>query len=108
MNSMIKLVDFRGDALYRGNVLRMPAKFPYEDYVDFMIFMTKAADRPHGLIVTSGYKAGLVLVYLPKECGYSEGGVSRDWIISNWDKWVYPDCNVKDVYLIEGYVGTPP
>jgi hypothetical protein len=103
-----KLIDSLSSSIFRGNVLRVRGKYPYEEYVDFMVFETPSKDRPYGLIVTSGYKAGLILVYLPAESSSAEGaGLDRKWIVNNWDKWIYPDCNISDVYLIDGYEATP-
>jgi len=102
----LKLVDFQDKSIWHGNVFRVPGKYPYEKFVDFMVFGTQSEDRPYGLIVTSGYKAGCILVYLPKESSSVEGGVSKEWVVSNWDKWIYPDCSVLDVYFVDGY-GVP-
>ncbi|MGN8171864.1 Imm45 family immunity protein [Agrobacterium cavarae] len=52
--------------MFRGNVLRLPAKYPYEERVDFIIFETRFDERRYGLMVSSGYKAGIPLVYLPR------------------------------------------
>lgn len=107
MAEKIKLLESKGGSIWRGNIFRVRGKYPYEELVDFMVFETQSDDRPYGLIVTSGYKAGLVLVYLPKESSSVEGGVDKEWIASNWNKWIYPDCNVSDVYLLDGYEVTP-
>ena len=107
MFEKVKLVDSRDACIWHGNILRVRGKYPYEEFVDFMVFETLSEDRPHGLIVTSGYKAGLILVYLPKESSSLDGGVDREWVVSNWDKWIYPDCNVSDVYLIDKYEAAP-
>jgi hypothetical protein len=107
MDAKIKLIDSLSTSIFHGNVLRVRGKYPYEQYVDFMLFETQAEDTPHGLIVTSGYKAGLILVYLPIESSSPKGGVDRKWMVNNWNKWVYPDCNISDVYLIDGYEAEP-
>ncbi|WP_244202425.1 Imm45 family immunity protein [Buttiauxella warmboldiae] len=26
--------------------------------------------------------------------------------MNNWAKWIYPECNVEDVHIIEQYVAT--
>lgn len=100
---MIRLVDLQDKLIWRGNVFRVRGKFPYEDCVDFMVFETQFEDRPYGLIVTSGYKAGLVLLYLPEESNSPQGGVNKEWVVSNWNKWIYPDCEVSDVFFIDKY-----
>ncbi|WNJ95686.1 Imm45 family immunity protein [Vibrio ruber] len=99
---MIKLVDSPTEQIYRGSVLRFPATHPYEKFVDFMVFEQHQDNtRGMGLIVTSGYKAGLISIVLPSESGKTS--VDKAWLIANWNKWVYPDCNVEDVYLIDCY-----
>jgi len=103
MIEKVKLVESTEDSVWRGNILSLPAKYPYEDFVDFMVFETKDRDRPYGLIVTSGYKAGLVLVHLPAESSALGRGVDRIWLVSNWNTWIYPDSDVSSVYLIDGY-----
>lgn len=103
----VKLTDLKKQTLYHGNILRLPAQWPYEEFVDFMVFDTQDPERPNGLIVSSGYKAGLILVRLPKESGLTEiGGLSTQWVINNWERWIYPECNVNDVYVIDRYTAT--
>jgi hypothetical protein len=89
----------------RGQILRCKGKYPYEDVVDFMII----EDIPHGqprnpvLLVVSGHKAGLTLVRLPDEA-LPEGllsGIDLDWLKQNWHKWIYPECPLEDVYLVD-------
>ncbi|KWS27224.1 hypothetical protein CCL11_07375 [Pseudomonas syringae] len=103
MAKKIKLVDFKGDAIYRGNILRVCGKYPYEEFVDFMFFEAKLTGSTYGLMVVSGYKAGLILVYLPNECLAEDGGIDKAWLVKNWSNWIYPDCDVSDVYWIEMY-----
>jgi hypothetical protein len=103
MIAVSKLVDLQEKTIRRGNILRVPGRHPYENYVDFMVFETQCEDRPYGLIISSGYKAGLILIRLPKESFGVGGGIDKEWTISNWDKWIYPDCNVSEVFLIDGY-----
>lgn len=101
MNNLCRLVDLDSGVLERGGILRLPAKYPYEACVEFMIFETQKDETPYGLIISSGYKAGLILVYLPEESCASGGGIKRQWIIDNWSLWIYPDCSVEMVYYID-------
>jgi hypothetical protein len=104
MNKIINLVDMGFCTLWRGNILRLPAKWPYEDVVDFMIYESQDEERPYGLIVTSGQKAGLILTLLPVESVAADsGGLSVRWVVDNWGGWIYPECDVSDVYLVDGY-----
>lgn len=104
MNKKVKLINSKKEAIFRGEVLRFKAKYPYEEFVDFMVFETMKKDTPYGLMVTSGYKAGLISVYLPKNSNAFGGGLRKNWIISNWKEWIYPDCDISEVYIINGYV----
>ncbi|MBB5866527.1 Imm45 family immunity protein [Xanthomonas sp. 3058] len=97
----IKLLDYEGDSLCRGGFIRVNGCFPYEKIVEFMLYETGEADRPYGLIVASGYKAGLKLVNLPGDSLASKGGVSKSWVISNWDRWIYPECEINEAYFLE-------
>ncbi|MDJ8697376.1 Imm45 family immunity protein [Salmonella enterica] len=104
----MRLIDYEEAAISRGTIFRLPAAWPYEAWVDFMLFETQDDERPYGLIVSSGYKAGLFLVKLPIESLSDTGhGLSTTWVINNWAKWIYPECNVEDVHIIEQYVATP-
>lgn len=100
---MTKLIDCRVGVFHRGSVFRVCGKYPYEATVDFMVFETLTPDRPFGLMVTTGYKAGLHLVHLPEESNEGRLGLSKEWVISNWAKWIYPDCEVSQVAVFEGY-----
>lgn len=101
--SFRKLQDLDDDSLWPGAVFRVRGEWPYEEVVDFMLFRNTVEANPFGLIVTSGFKAGSILVLLPGDCCAGEGGISRDWIVDNWSRWVYPQCDVADVYVADGY-----
>jgi hypothetical protein len=102
---MKKLIEWKNKSISRGMVFRLPAKWPYENFVDFMV--VDFSDG-HGLIVSSGYKAGLILIILPNESNSNEYvGIDTQWIIDNWSNWIYPDCDVNDVYIIERYESSP-
>lgn len=108
MQQPVKLINYSKSALVHGTVLRLPGQWPYEELVDFMVFDMPDDERPSGLIVSTGHKAGLILVLLPKDSGLKEvRGLSTEWVIANWEKWIYPECDVNDVYIIEKYIATP-
>jgi hypothetical protein len=95
----IKLVDSKED-LVRGSIVRCKGKYPYEDYVDFMVIEQQGE---YALLIISGYKAGLTFVVLPPEsvpasnAGYA---IDIEWLKANWNKWGYIDCAVDEVYII--------
>lgn len=97
-----KLIEFKQDTIRLGAVLRLPAQYPYESVVEFMVFEPNDSCYGLGLMVRSGYKAGLTLVILPLESQpTNQRGLSTQWLITNWQKWVYPNCPVKQVWLNE-------
>ena len=101
----MNLIVYKNKSIKRGSVFRLPAVWPYEDWVDFMVI---DLFETHGLIVSSGHKAGLILISLPVESASIEGrALSTEWIISNWEKWIYPECNVENVHILDKYVATP-
>ncbi len=101
-----KLIDLEAKKIGRGAIFRLIGEWPYEDIVDFMLFDTAGQERTLGLITVTGYKAGLQCVHLPNECLF-EGTkmLSTSWIINNWEKWVYPECPVEDVFYRDYYPG---
>lgn len=86
--------------IYSGMVLRFPAVAPYEEWVDFMLVVLPGQDN--ALLVTTGYKAGLIPQVLPSGAGPT-GAVSRDWLIANWASWVFPQTSVDKVLVLSGY-----
>ena len=99
---MIERLDAIGDRpLPPGTILRFPAAWPYEDVVDFMVV---AFPSGCGLVVTTGYKAGLIVVILPAEA-MPQGciALSAAWLARNWTTWVWPAGNAADVRLLPSY-----
>nr|WP_273895762.1 Imm45 family immunity protein [Pseudomonas rubra] len=33
----------------------------------------------------------------------SEHLSTRQWVVANWDKWIYPDCEISQVLVINSY-----
>ena len=100
---MQKLLNYHGD-LAHGTVFRFPGSYPHEKYVDLMLVEFPDSDRKFGLVVSTGHKAGLLLNKLPKEAESNHfAGIDRQWVIDNWNKWIYETCNIDDVYVIKNY-----
>ena len=100
----IRLRDFEEDEIRRGSLLRFPAQYPYESIVELMVFEANDSERGLGLMVSSGYKAGLTLVILPFESRpQGKNGLMSHWLIENWHQWVYPETNVHEVWLTENW-----
>ncbi|EMD1718954.1 hypothetical protein WKS79_000463 [Providencia stuartii] len=100
----MKLVEYVPDSISRGCVFRFPAVWPYEQFVDLLVVNIHDDHSQHALVVSTGHKAGLLLVQLPKESECIDKiALRKEWVISNWDKWIYPECSVNDVYIMDNY-----
>jgi hypothetical protein len=102
-DSMKKLIECDSEFFCRGSIFRAIGMPPYEASVDFMVFETLDEKRRFGLMVTTGYKAGLTLVILPVESNSGTQGLCREWVVKNWAEWIYPDCDVSQVLTFAGY-----
>jgi len=100
MKSVWALIQNEGPECYfSGTVFRTKAKYPYEDQVDFMLFSDADSDSGLSLLVSSGYKAGTVLLRLPQEARFEEQNklaISAKWLLNNWKRWVY-DSDTAEV-----------
>jgi len=103
---MSEWLDAIDRALPHGTVLRFPAAWPYEDMVDFMVVNFPTG---MGLVVTTGYKAGLIVVILPSEAMPAGVlGISSRWLARNWTIWVWPDGDAAQVEVLAGYPPPAP
>ena len=105
MENWEKLVALKSLWVQRGSVLRVPTKLTndpdwYPDpWTDFLIFDSKA-NGAYGLIVLSGHKAGMISVVFPAESSLpGHVGLRREWLIENWNKWVYPNGSAEEVWI---------
>ncbi|WP_429951862.1 Imm45 family immunity protein [Comamonas sediminis] len=100
-----QLSSWPSKAIFRGTVFRcLKAVWPYENVVDFMVVIYPESPCGFALIVTTGYKAGHILVQLPAAAKAADmQALSTDWIIANWTNWIYPDCPLQLVQVIESY-----
>ncbi|GIZ52336.1 Imm45 family immunity protein [Noviherbaspirillum aridicola] len=104
MSAWQKLVSLKARSIIRGAVFRFPAKWPYEGMVDLLVLRLPGDTTLHSLIVTSGHKAGHLLVRLPIEAELpGVNALSRQWIVDNWAKWIYPECDVREVLYAKHY-----
>ena len=101
----VRLVELEEDELWRGTVFRFPASYPFEDVVDFMLFADPASDSGFSILCATGSKAGLLEIRLPPEATPNEEtqAVSARWLAENWQKWVCPESNPEDVFVIPNY-----
>jgi len=105
LSSWGKLVDHEYENLWSGTVFRFPAMQPFESRVDFMLIDDHSSESGFSLICTTGRKAGSREGWLPKEALASGkvSAISRDWLIENWQEWVYKHTSVSDVLLVQHY-----
>lgn len=97
-----KLIESGMDEASNGVLFRCPAKWPYEEWVDFLLMDHKDSPSGYSLVVTSGLKSGLLLVHLPAEASIKGHGVSVQWIKNNWKKWIY-EVGPESVYVKRRY-----
>jgi len=99
MSKTVKLTEY-SENIQRGAILRCIGKYPYEDFVDFMLIEYPCGEnRQYALLVNSGYKAGLIFVVLPEEAN-ANTGINIDWLKENWQKWGYTECSLEETYLV--------
>lgn len=85
------LTDYGEEALFTGDILRLPENYdlgPGSAPVDLMVFEPLDEECGLGLVVVSGYKAGLVYALLPVDS--LKGGsrsICMDWLKREWNRW---------------------
>lgn len=96
-NLLTRLINSGDIVLSRGDLIRFPTQYPFENEV---IMMVAESPRTSGLclITITGYKAGInCFQELPKsEIDFQ---ISVQWLIENWSKWIYIDCSINDVFF---------
>ncbi len=73
-----------------GDVLRLPENYdlgPGSEPVDLLVYDPRDDEYGLGLMVVSGYKAGLTFAIFPRESRSLDNGLSVDWLLRNWDRW---------------------
>lgn len=98
-----KLVDSENPALHRGYLLKFPSHSPFESEVVMMVCGLPDGGRrlaSVALMTITGYCAGInPYVEFPPDAVLDGTGISKDWLITNWKRWVWPDGNVEDVRI---------
>jgi len=88
---MTTLLSSGEEALFTGDVLRLPENYelgPGSPPVDLMVFEPHDEECGLGLLVLSGYKAGLIYALLPPES--LKGGsraICTTWLKTQWHRW---------------------
>ncbi|WP_137929046.1 Imm45 family immunity protein [Mesorhizobium comanense] len=88
---MPRLLDLADDLIAVGDIVRLSDNYdtgPGTGPVDLLVFDPRDDNAGMGLVVVSGYKSGLVFAVLPLESRFEKkAGLSKAWLIENWDKW---------------------
>lgn len=85
------LMDTAEEALWTGDVLRLMENYdlgPGSAPVDLMVYEPNDPECGLGLLVISGYKAGLTYALLPLESLKDNSrALDMHWLKNNWDRW---------------------
>lgn len=86
------LLDSGRAELWRGDILRLAENYdlgPGSGPVDVMVYDPHDDEHGLGLIVVSGYKAGLTWSVFPRESSRPDARcIDIGWLKSNWDRWI--------------------
>ena len=99
------LIELDEEYIGRGTIFRFPAVYPFDSVVDFMLFLDPYSDSGFSLVCVTGYKSGHHEGMLPEEA-LAEGeviAISKNWLIENWTKWVYPETQPSEVRVASAY-----
>ncbi|WP_115617309.1 Imm45 family immunity protein [Chromobacterium vaccinii] len=101
-----KLIDFDSEFLLCGDVFRVPSEKKYdgawyaEDITDFMFVNAACFDSVLALIAISGHHAGELFYHFPRDAFcLKHGGLDKQWLLSNWNAWIYPDGVISNVWV---------
>lgn len=93
------------EVIWRGAVFRLlKTDWPYETPVDFLLVLDYNSPSDFTLVVSTGYKAGHIVVHLPAEAvAAGVCGIDRSWLVANWQRWVYAECPPEAVLVTREY-----
>ncbi len=98
---MIKLTDSKSGRVLRvGTALYVKQFGPAQAPTLLMVTSRAEAESDLALVVAGGHKRGSVLLILPAEAYDSGREVSKDWLVTNWQRWVDPDSKADTVLVI--------
>ena len=97
-----RMTEYKYEMFGMGTIFRLKAdEYPFlEDHVDFML-CEYPSESGYAIYCVSGYCKGHIEVVLPEEAKLKKGTISSDWLIKNWNKWVYDKCKVEEIDVIE-------
>lgn len=85
----------------RGSLLQFFDESWRAEQVILMICETFGnSDFPYSLVRLTGSKSGICpMQLLPSPSSEKAAGLNVGWLIDNWDKWIWPDSNINDVWI---------
>jgi Immunity protein 45 len=91
-----KLTESSDFVLKRGTLIRFSAGQPFESRVVMMICEAPGKTGQLGLMAVTGYKSGInCYVVFPEQP--TSDCISNQWLIDNWQLWVWPGGDVNEV-----------
>ena len=85
------LTEMAGESLWRGDVIRLVHNYDLgsgSPPVDLLVYDPRDDHCGLGLMVMSGYKAGLTLSVFPVASTLpGKRSLEVSWLLENWDKW---------------------
>lgn len=88
---MRMLAGMAGESLWRGDVIRLAHNYDLgsgSPPVDLIVYDPHCDDAGLGLLVVSGYKAGLTLSVFPVQSSLpGQRSLEVSWLIEYWDSW---------------------
>jgi len=100
-----KLVDLEVDYVSRATRFLVKNSGHYESLVEFFLVEDPTSPSRYTMYVSTGHKAGCVLIKLPDEARLPEektSAISKSWLIDNWRKWVI-DTDSSEVLVCRKY-----
>jgi hypothetical protein len=95
-----RLKDIKKQPLFRGTIIRVPAKGQWESVVDLMVYDPELTGFGMAIIIDSGYSAGFTLACYPKESLPLEArAICSEWLRKNWSKWNFTRTKLDDVWV---------
>lgn len=85
------LTEMPDDSLWSGDILRLVHNYdlgPGSEPVDLLVYDPHHDDAGMGVVVVSGYKAGLTLSIFPAaSCGAGKRSLETAWLLRHWNDW---------------------
>jgi Immunity protein 45 len=89
-----------GKSLRVGTALRLSHFGPAMVPTLLMICSRSTQESDLALIVVGGHKRGLTLLLFPQLSYSSDFGISREWLVENWNYWIDSESHPEDVEVI--------